>query len=196
MKQNRWLKKRFLFFAATVSLGAGYFLFEYVEENPPIAVPTLDDKEEADYYGYQLKHRQFSKEGVLSQELSATDSKHFPLSDSTLFSEPQIVVTSENGEQWQIDAIEGQQDDKQQRVTLSKEVEIRPIDPRPNEDILIETDLLHYNTNTQIAETSELVTITSTNAAINAQGMLLSIPEQTMNLIHQVNTRYVPPTTE
>src|SRR5690554_7759897 len=61
--------------SATVSLGAGYFLFEYVEENPPIAVPTLDDKEEADYYGFQLKHRQFSKEGVLSQELSATDSK-------------------------------------------------------------------------------------------------------------------------
>lgn len=196
MKQNRWLKKRFLFFAATVSLGAGYFLFEYVEENPPIAVPTLDDKEEADYYGFQLKHRQFSKEGVLSQELSATDSKHFPLSDSTLFSEPQIMVTSDNGEQWQIDALQGQQDDRKQRVTLSNTVEIRPIDPRPNEDILVKTDLLHYNTNTQIAETDKLVKITSTNAAINAQGMLLSIPEQTMNLIHQVNTRYVPPTTE
>ena len=86
--------------------------------------------------------------------------------------------------------------DSKTTVSLSNTVEIRPIDPRPNEDILVKTDLLHYNTNTQIAETDKLVKITSTNAAINAQGMLLSIPEQTMNLIHQVNTRYVPPTTE
>lgn len=196
MKHNRWLKKRFLFLAATVSLGAGYFIFEYVEENPPIFSPDIEGEEEPDYYGEQLNHRQFSAEGQLVQELSADKSKHYPLTAVTHFTEPHIVVTSDNGERWQIEARLGKTQDSKHLVTLSKQVEIRPINPQPEQDLLVETEVLNYYTDTQTAETREPVKITSPNAWINSTGMSLSIPKQTMELNHQVNTRYVPPTTE
>lgn len=196
MKQNRWLKKRFVFLAATVSLGAGYFVFEYVEENPVVFTPTVVGDEEADYYGEQLNHRQFSAEGILVQQLSAKQSEHFPLSAVTHFIEPHIIVTSDSGERWQIDAKLGKTQDEKHLVTLSKQVEIQPVNSLPNEDLLVETEVLHYHTDSQIAETQELVKITSTNAWINSRGMTLSIPAQTMELNHQVKTRYVPPPTE
>lgn len=196
MKQNRWLKKRFLFFAATVSLGARYFIFEYVEENPTVFSPALEGDEEPDYYGENLNHRQFSAEGVLIQELSAKQSKHYPVAAVTHFSQPHIVVTSDSGDRWQIDAQQGKTEDAKHLVTLSQQVEIQPINPQPEENLLVETEILHYHTDSQIAETQEPVKITSPNAWINSQGMSLNIPTQTMELTHQVNTRYVPPTTE
>ena len=196
MKQNRWLKKRFLFFAATVSLGAGFFVFEYVEENPVVFDPVLEGNEEPDYYGENLNHRQFSAAGVLIQELSAEKSKHYPLAAVTHFTVPHIVVTSDGGDRWQIDAQKGKTEDSKNLVTLSKQVKIRPINPKPEEDLLVETEVLHYHTDSQIAETREPVKITSPSALINSTGMSLNIPTQIMELNHQVNTRYVPPSTE
>lgn len=196
MKQNRWLKKRVLFIAATVSLSAGYFLFEYVDENPPVFNQASTGDEEPDYYGKQLSHRQYSATGVLNQEFSAVESEHFPVAAITHFVQPHIIVTSEDGERWQIDAKLGKSQDVKQLVTLSKQVEIKPLDPRPNEHLLVETEVLHYHTDSQIAETDQPVKITSSDALINSTGMSLIIPTQILELNHQVNTRYVPPSTE
>lgn len=196
MKQNRWLKKRVVFIAATLSLSAGYFLFEYVDENPPVFTQSTASDEEPDYYGKQLSHRQYSATGVLNQEFTAEESEHFPVAAVTLFIQPHIIVTSEDGERWQIDSQLGKSQDAKQLVTLSQQVEIKPIDPRPNESLLVETEVLHYHTDSQIAETDEPVKITSSDALINSTGMSLSIPTQILELNHQVNTRYVPPSTE
>lgn len=196
MKRNRWLKKRVFFIAATVSLGAGYFLFEYVDENPPVFNQIALSDEEPDYYGKQLSHRQYSSTGTLSQEFSAAASEHFPLAAITHFVKPHIIVTSEDGQRWQIDSKLGQSQDIKHLVTLSQQVEVRPLAPQANEDLLVETDVLHYHTDSQIAETEKPVKITRANALINSKGMSLSIPTQILTLNHQVNTRYVPPSTE
>lgn len=196
MKQNRWLKKRFLFLMATLSLGAGYFLFEFVEENPVVFPPVLEGKEEPDYYGEGLTHRHFSAEGVLVQELSAQQSKHYPIAAMTEFTFPHLVVTSNTGQRWQINAKQGNTEDAENLVTLSKQVKVRPIDVQPEQELLVETEIMHYQTNTKIAQTDAPVSITSPSSRINSVGMSLNIPTQIMELNNQVNTHYVPPSTE
>lgn len=191
------MRKRYILVPISLLAGLAYILWDGGKDTPVVEVPrNALLEEEPDYYGDNLKRRQFNAQGKLAQTFIAKRSEHYPIAQHTHFQQPHIVTTNDQGRAWQIDAEEGEMSDKEQLLTLINNIEIRPLNDPDNQDLLIETSRLTYKTDTQVASTDQPVQITNTDTKINAVGMNLNVPNQTLELLQQVNTRYAPPPTE
>ena len=182
----------------TLALLAGIVLLnlDRVREAPVAAVPVANEHEEADYYGEQLYRRQYNASGQLEQSFRTASLQHFPLSAVSHFTQPSIITTSDDGKTWQIDAQTGEAQDKDERLTLRQQVEIRSLNAPTDDQILISTDWLNYDARQQLATTDAPVVIRHPATLTEATGMTLDVTGRSLLLHHQVNTRYVPQATE
>ena len=186
------MRKRYLLLILTLFFGLALLAVDRYTQD--FTRPGLSEQQshEADYYGKQLYSRQYDASGRLSQTFTAAESTHYPQTRSTLFSRPVVVTTDADGDTWQVTAAEGTLSDHEHLLHLQQNVEIRPQQPQDNDNLLIRTNSLTYNDQTQIATTADPVTITSTRTTLTAVGMSMDIPRQHLEFNAQVNTRYVP----
>ena len=82
--------------------------------------------------------------------------------------------------------------DADKTLQLINDVKIRPLDTAANHNLLIRTERLTYHHSTGIAETDQLVTITSDRANMTAVGMRMDVPAQHIRFNAEVNSRYEP----
>ncbi len=185
------MRKRYLLLILTLFFGLALLAVDrYTSE---MSRPLNEQQsQEPDYYGQALNSRQYDENGTLSQTFTATESRHYPLTQLTRFSLPVVHVTDKDGEVWQVTAAEGTLSDQESLLRLLTDVKIQPATAGSGNDLLIRTNTLSYNTRTQIAVTDDPVTITGDQADVQATGMTLDIPRQHITFNSQVNTRYVP----
>ena len=190
------MRKQYL--VITLALLAGIVLLNLDREReaPVAAVPVVNENEEADYYGDQLYRRVYNASGQLEQSFRTASLQHFPQSAVSHFTQPSIITTSEDGKTWQIDAQTGETQDKDERLTLRQQVEIRSLNAPTDDQILITTDWLNYDAGQQLATTDAPVVIRHPATLTEATGMTLDVTGRSLQLHHQVNTRYVPQVTE
>ncbi|MCT7360299.1 LPS export ABC transporter periplasmic protein LptC [Thalassolituus pacificus] len=186
------MRKRYLLLLLTLFFGLALLAVDrYTQEQAPAL--SEQQNHEPDYYGEGLYNRQYDNSGKLQQTFVAARSTHYPQTKSTLFAEPLLMSADDEGQTWQVNALEGTMLDDEQSLRLVGQVEIRPLNPtQPSDDILVETSTLTYHSRQQLAETDQPVIITSPQTRINATGMTLDIARQRMEFKSQVDTRYVP----
>ncbi|MFY9179377.1 MAG: LPS export ABC transporter periplasmic protein LptC [Venatoribacter sp.] len=193
MKRKWWQRKRVLVSFASIVVGLGFAWFDQYQPAPDRSSPEYTENEEPDYYGDGLQHREYDAKGRVQQSFTAKRSEHYPNLAITHFFMPHIITTTDEGKQWQIDALKGHSKDKDKLLTLIDQVTAKPLNVAPSDELLIESPLMLYHSDTQIAETDQPVQITSPNGRINAIGMQLNVSEQILDLHKQVKTRYAPP---
>ncbi|MCD8523590.1 MAG: LPS export ABC transporter periplasmic protein LptC [Saccharospirillaceae bacterium] len=186
------MRKRYLLLLLTLFFGLALLAVDrYTLEQAPAL--SEQQSREPDYYGQGLYNRQYDSTGELQQTFVAERSTHYPQTRMTLFTAPLLMSADEQGQTWQVNALEGTLLDDEQSLRLAGQVEIRPLTPaKPSDDLLIETSRLTYHSRQQMAETDQPVTITSLQTRISATGMTLDIARQRMEFKAQVDTRYVP----
>lgn len=193
MKKKWWQSKRILVIFASVLVGLSFTVLDQYQPEPDRNLPEYIESEEPDYYGDGLRHREYNTKGQLQKSFSAEHSEHFPNLAITHFSMPHIITTTDEGKLWEISALKGHNKDKDNLITLIGQVAAQPLNVPPDEELLIESSLLLYYSDAQIAKTDKPVQITSPNGRINAVGMRLNVQEQILDLHKQVRTRYAPP---
>lgn len=182
------MRKRYLLLIVTIVFGLALLAVDrYTQELVPIQ--SDQSVREPDYYGEGLLSRQYGQAGALEQSFVASRSVHYPQEQRTEFSQPVLVSRDENGKRWQVTADQGEIQDKDHLLYLTGHVEIRPVE---DDDTIITTPTLVYNSNTRWAETSDPVVIVSPQIRINAIGMTMDIPRQRIQFSSEVTTRYVP----
>ena len=185
------MRKRWLLLIITAFFGLALLAVDrYTSELTPAGADQADN--EPDYYGEKLISRQYSDEGIQSQKFTADSSSHYPGIGNTYFSQPEFTVLDEEGSQWLISAVEGPMTDADKTLQLINDVKIRPLDTAANHNLLIRTERLTYHHSTGIAETDQLVTITSDRANMTAVGMRMDVPAQHIRFNAEVNSRYEP----
>ncbi|MAD45637.1 MAG: LPS export ABC transporter periplasmic protein LptC [Oceanospirillaceae bacterium] len=185
------MRKRWLLLIIAAFLGLALLAVDrYTSQLTPGG--TDESVREADYYGSQLLSRQYNADGQLAQTFTAAESTHYPGIQSTFFSQPQLEMRAEDGEQWQVSATEGTLADEDEILKLVNNVVIRPLDAAANSNLLITTTQLTYNHSTGIAHTDKPVTITSDRGELRAIGMRMDIPAQHIRFNAEVNSRYEP----
>ena len=93
------MRKRWLLLIIAAFLGLALLAVDrYTSQLTPGG--TDESVREADYYGSQLLSRQYNADGQLAQTFTAAESTHYPGIQSTFFSQPQLEMRAEDGEQW------------------------------------------------------------------------------------------------
>lgn len=193
MAKVRRPKKRMVVLLVSVIAGLSYFFLDsYEEQLPSIQSPKHGD-EEADYYGSNITFKQFDASGRLQQSLTSLNSEHFPQIGLSKFMQPMAQATNNEGEIWQIESDTGEIKDSENLVTFIDNVIVQPLNPKPGQNLRIETQRLDYQTQEQLATTNLAVKITGDHTIITGTGMSFWVPNETLKLQQQVNTLYVPP---
>lgn len=188
------MRRRYLLLGLSLILGGLYFYID--DRDSGISSPLWehsDAQQEPDYYGEQLLNLQYNQAGLLEKSLKAQGSKHYPHTATSHFTQPQLTSRDSKGQLWQLTAQQGQMHDDTQTVLLEQQVEIQPLNTVPSEQILVETEQLAVDLQSKIANTEHDVRITRPDGIITAQGMTLSLSEQTLELHQQVKTQYANP---
>lgn len=187
------MKKSYLFIAFVIALGLGVIAVERATQDVPI-VFSNESIDEPDFYGTGLTMRNYNEAGMLKQSLTSAKAVHSPNTEQLTFEAPVAISTDDQGRPWKIASRSGVMNEKEDSVTFIGQVLIEPINPSNiDEQVLFETEKLHYLQKTQIAQTDEAVRITNPTTVITATGMTFDMAKQVMNLHQQVNTRHVPP---
>ena len=189
------IKKRYLIAIASVIAAISYALIEPNDLLPSQSVAggqrTLN--EEPDSYGQGIIYKQFSNKGRLQQKLISQRTEHYPHSAISRYLEPRITSIDNQGQPWHIQADIGDMFDSEKRVTLQHNVIIYPINPPPNQELLIETSVLNYYLDSQRAAGTEPVRISNNQTKIDALGFELWVADEQLHLKPQVETHYAPP---
>ncbi len=189
------MRKRYWFLVFVALIGFGLSEVDRYTRKQPVAADELQ-QQEPDYYGEQLINRQFNNRGELTQTFTAARMNHMPARQLSEFEQPLITASSDTGQLWHISANRAEMPDNDNGMTFIGNVEVRPQDVDPRDDVLIETERLRYDSRQQMAETALPVEITSLNTHITATGMRLDLQNQQLHFEQQVNTRYAPQSSE
>lgn len=189
------MRKRYLALGFLLLIGFGLTEVDrYTRKQPQQANAPQD--QEPDYYGEQLINRQFNAQGELTQTFTAQRMNHLPGSKLSEFEQPLIHASGENEQPWTVSARQAQMPDGGNVMIFIDDVEIRPLNAEPDQDVLIETQWLRYDSRKEFAETEQPVTVTSLTTQLSATGMRLDLRNQQLTFKQQVNTRYAPHTSE
>lgn len=143
--------------------------------------------ESTDYEMQQFTLVSLDESGQPFQWLSGKDMLHFPDNRVTL-TEPKFVLEQESKKQWQVSAKEGKID-TENNIELAGNVKIEQI--AGAEKMTVSTTRLVILDNRQIAESSNLVTVVTSNGQISAKGMRANLSTQQLHLLSEVKGYYV-----
>ena len=181
------MRKRYLLLFLTVALGLSLMAVDrYTRE---ISAPTAEQQvAEPDYYGSMLISRRYGEDGQLIDTFYATSSVHYPQNDTSVFTQPQLLVSQNNN--WLMTADEGVLSGTDHLLKLSGNILIRP--QSDDSDWQLNTTRMQYDLNRRIASSDELVIITGESSTMTGTGMLFDADHQRLELKTGVRTHYVP----
>lgn len=181
------MRKRYLLLLVTVALGFALLAVDrYTRE---IVSPGIEQQiKEPDYYGDVLISRRYNEAGKLADTFYAATSKHYPEGDLTVFSEPRVLVTS--NDKWVVTADEGVLQGDSQALKLSGNIIIKPQDAA--DPWVVTTNTLTYFIDKQFATSDDLVTMTGDNTVMHGTGMNFDAARQRLELKTGVRTYYEP----
>jgi LPS export ABC transporter protein LptC len=181
------MRKRYLLLLVTAGLGFALLAVDrYTRE---IVSPGVEQQvKEPDYYGDVLISRRYSDTGKLADTFDAATSQHYPDGDLTIFSEPRVLITS--NDKWVVTANEGVLKGDSQALNLSGNIIIKPQDAA--DPWTVKTSTLTYYIDQQLATSDVLVTITGENTVMRGTGMIFDATRQRLELKTGVRTYYEP----
>ena len=181
------MRKRYLFLVVACTFG---LVLHMVEQYTTGVASNLTEltREEAEYYGERLIHRQYNPEGLLQQTMTAQQSEYFGEQGLTRFTAPAIVGQDESGN-WQINAAQGELSDHSSQLALSGGVQIQSTASAPDY-LMVETSELTYQSDSGEASSDQHVTLRTPWGVTTADGFYMDTSSQRLTLKSNVRTRY------
>lgn len=155
-----------------------------------VAATEQADISEPDYYGKGLKSVTYNAKGDLTETFFAAESVHYPDKQEVKVTQPKLITLDAKGEATTLTALRGRLSEIHDRIELEGDVEV--ISGSISAPVLLQTDSLHYDNQTQIAQTDKKVRISDLNSVTEGTGMIYDLSQQSVELLSGVRSRYVP----
>ncbi|GAA0787325.1 MULTISPECIES: LPS export ABC transporter periplasmic protein LptC [Pseudomonadati] len=148
--------------------------------------------ERPDFVADELHTTEFNKQGFVDSKMSAKHMEHFSTSNTTLFTEPVLLLYPQNGEaKWQITAEKATLEQNANQVSLHNDVIIDAIDiEEPLQSL--ETQQVTFNLDTMIGRSEEPVIIKGNGFLITGLGLFADLNAEEITLLSQVEGTYEP----
>jgi lipopolysaccharide export system protein LptC len=132
------------------------------------------------------------KTGKPQYEIEAGYVAHFPHDDHSDFTSPHVIFHSPNGEQWELSAEHGASMHGTDQIVLHGEVVMnRKQANSKNADLKIKTSELLINPASSYAETDQIITLTSGESTLQANGIRAYFDQERVELLSKVKGVYV-----
>lgn len=182
------MRKRYI---ATILTAFGVVAYLAMDDShEPIKVQNGNtQRAEPDYIINGLSAENYGKDGKLTQQIDAIKATHFPDSDTTVLTEPSVVVHKNDLPRWGIRSNTGSLKSSQILV-LEGDVLIVPMEK--GNTLSLSTEELNVDLDKHMADTDKPVLIESDFTELHAIGMTLNLDAQQANFKSQVRGKHVP----
>lgn len=182
------MRKRYIATILTAFGVVGYLAMD--DSHDPIKVQNGNTQSaEPDYMINGLSAENYSGDGKLTQQIDAIKAIHYPNSDTTVLTEPSVVVHKNDLPRWGIRSNTGNLKSNQ-ILTLEGDVLIVPMED--GNTLSLSTEELTVDLNKHVADTEKPVIIESDFTELRAIGMTLNLDAQQANFKSQVRGKHVP----
>lgn len=153
---------------------------------------TIEPARQSDFFLDGFSARQYGETGRLRYRFNGRHLEHFPADDSTLISQPAMVLHDDNGPTWRITAANGRAGSEAlDEVRFKGDVEITRDADDDNAPVRITTASLVLKPRMQFVQTEDTVTLTQPGARLVAQRLEAHLQQGHLEL-HNVQGRYEP----
>lgn len=185
---NRTLRTFFPFALAAALLAAiGYWNIRPESFMEPSTAPASDSA--IDFYAENARSVQFQADGKLHYRLTATRIEHLRSSDTTLLSQPDLLLYRGSEYPWHVQSSRGEVSPGGTRVELIDAVRVARTDAKGRPTILT-TSRLSVFPEREYAETAQPVRIEAANGVTSATGMQAYLNESRMLLKSNVRGQH------
>ena len=182
------MRKRYIATILTAFGVVGYLAMD--DSSSPTKVQNGNTQSsEPDFIIHGLSAENYGKDGKLSQQIDAITATHFPDTDTTVLTEPSVVVHKNELPRWGIRSNTGKLD-SQQMLQLEGDILIVPMEE--GNTLSLSTQELNIDLNKHVADTDKAVLIESDTTELQAIGMSLDLNTQQANFKSQVRGKHVP----
>lgn len=156
------------------------------------AVKNLEDIDPhyIDMFINDFSFTAMNEQGEPGYTLRAKRLEHYSDNDFSVIDEPVIQLTQKD-KHWLITARSGEIDDDSQKIILRHDVVLQQ--QNGQHPVRLETELLEIDTVEQIAKSSQTVRIIQQEFHLKSEGMILNNATGELELLKQVEGRYVQP---
>ena len=182
------MRKRYI---ATILTAFGVVRYLAMDDSDTQSKPQNDASisQEPDYIIEGLSAEDYGSDGSRTQQIDAVNATHFPGSDTTVLTEPSVVVHKNNLPRWGIRSFEGILN-KQEVLQLNGGVLIVPMED--GNTLSLTTESLAVDLKNNTADTDSSVLIESDTTELQAVGMSLNLSTQQAQFKSQVRGKHVP----
>jgi len=145
--------------------------------------------ERADFFIREARITRWDPQGDLAQTLESPLVRHYPDSGEIHLSTPRALIPGEQGNDFQIQALEGRMPDSQERITLAGDVQLHD-NPPSGRITEMQTEQLILYPPRNYAHTDQPVRVTQGPDYTESRGMEVFFDEQRVELLSEVKGTY------
>ena len=132
------------------------------------------------------------KQGKVSMKIATPKMIHYAENDTTYLTRPELTIHRRSPQPWYITSEYAKATNGADKVDFWENVTIHHAADTNNPTTMIKTSKLTVLTQDQIADTSELITLTQPNIMVNATGMHADLNSGDIKLLSQARLEYAP----
>lgn len=174
-----------LFLTALVILSTHYLHQPQPSKQASQATPN--------FYVWNANYITYNELGHRHGELQSPLTRHYLKNNTTTFTSPHIIIHTEKGTHWVIDAKQGQSQHGDQNIHLSNQVVVRQYPAEPKNPItLLKTNSLYIYPKQSKALSHQWVTITRDNMRASGIGLITNLKTGYSQLLSHSKGVFVP----
>lgn len=174
-----------------LSVGMGYWAYETDLKVSRQPAETITGIKVPDFFSSNACVREFDEQGQLKSELTADRISHYPHNEITLLDSPELWNYSKKASVWHTVADTGRILPDRETIELKKNVIMIQM-KGDTQRLRMDTDFLTIYSGQDIADTNQLVTITSSSGMMKADGMKAFYNQDVIQLKSRVRGIYEP----
>ena len=173
--------------------GSVVLLFRHTQ-NHSAKIPEAHLQHQPDLIILNSTTSSYDQKGLLKSELTAEKTVHFDFQNSTIMTQPRMVIYTENRSLWNIRADRGYMIDGSQVIYLKGHVVLQTPHTATSTKTTITTSKLTYYPERSFAKTNQNVTILRPGAALSATGMTADLKKGILITQSKTRASYDPTT--
>ncbi len=164
----------------------------FLMQQNKVPSPQQTVQENPDAFGENVTAIEMDALGKPKNVLITSQLIHYPYQDTTVFTNPHVIIYQEKEQPWHTTALQGKSRQGTEVLTLEGNVKIYQLPGPHNKALTLATESLTIYPSRDYAETSQLVTMSDAKTELKALGMRAYLKEKRVELLSQTRGAHDP----
>jgi lipopolysaccharide export system protein LptC len=166
-----------------------WLTFSFVQKK--ILAQAAPPQDQPDSFMHDVVFLDFDQNGIMRNYLTSPEMNHYVVGDKYVLQKPELKISNQENEEWQIKAPYGQSQNRNDSIDLWGGVEIKQIAGSKYPGLNITTNSLTFYPTPKYAETKDPISIVQPGSTMQAVGAKVDFKASTLQLLSKVEERYV-----